>query len=202
MPPAVLVTGAGRRLGREVALACARAGWDVGVHYHRSKAGAFKTVEEIRGMGRRAVALRGDLSKVADCRRVVREAKRRLGRLDGLVNSAADFFPTPLPEVSEKDWDRLMDLNLKGSFFCAQEAAKVMKRGAIVQITDATTRWRKYAAYGISKAGTREMVAILKRELGPRIRVSAVAPGHVSLDGEPGMPPARIAAKVIRRLNG
>ena len=195
-----MVTGGARRLGREIALGCARAGWDVAVHCHRSRAAAERTAAEIRSLGQRAFVVQGDLRRVADCQRVVRRAAARLGRLDALVNSSADFFPTPLPEVSERDWDRHLDLNLKGSFFCAQEAARVMRRGAIVQITDASTRWRKYAAYGISKAGAREMVRILDRELGPRIRVSAVAPGHVALDGEPGQSPRRIVAAVLRKM--
>ena len=199
--PTVLVTGAGRRLGREIALACARAGWDVAVHYRRSRAGALRTAREIRDMGRKAVTIQGDLGKVQDCKRVVREAKRRLGRLDALVNSAAEFFPTPLPTVSERDWDRHLDLNLKGSFFCAQEAARVMKRGAIVQVTDANRIWRRYAAYGISKAGTEAMVRILKRDLSPRIRVSAVAPGHVAFGkGGKGIAADRIAREVVRLL--
>jgi len=196
----VLVTGGARRLGREIALGCARAGWDVAVHYHRSRSKAEATAAEIRALGRRSVVIRGNLRKVTDCRRVVRQAKLRLGRLDALINSAADFYPTPLPTVSERDWDAHLDLNLKGSFFCAQEAAKVIRQGAIVQITDATTRWRKYVAYGISKAGTRAMVEILQRELAPRIRVSAVAPGHVSLDGEEGTPPSQVVRAVLRRL--
>lgn len=182
-------------------MACARAGWDVAVHYHQSRSGARSTVAGILALGRRAVCLKGDLGKVTDCRRVVREAKRRLGRLDALVNSAAEFFPTPLPAVTEKDWDRHLDLNLKGSFFCAQEAAKVMRRGAIVQVTDATRSWRRYAAYGISKAGAEAMVGILQRSLSPMIRVSAVAPGHVAFrKGGKGMPAERIAKAVLRKL--
>lgn len=199
--PCVLVTGGARRLGREIALACARAGWDVAVHFHRSAGEARATVLAIRALGREAVALRGDLSRPADCRRVVRETARRLGRLDALVNSAADFFPTPLPGVTERDWDRHLDLNLKGAFFCAQEAARTMRRGAIVQILDANRVWARYAAYGISKAGAEAMVAVLARSLAPRIRVTAVAPGHVRFPGEArGVPPARVTAAVLRQL--
>lgn len=199
--PVVLVTGSARRLGKAIALACARAGWDVAIHYHRSRREALGTAAGIRGMGRRAAVVQGDLLKVPDCRRVVREAKRRLGRLDALVNSAAGFFPTPLPRVSERDWDRHLDLNLKGSFFCAQEATRVMRRGVIVQITDANVRWREYAAYGISKAGAEAMVDVLKRALAPRIRVHAVAPGHVHFPGERrGIPPERVARAVVGLL--
>ena len=199
--PSVLVTGGARRLGKAIALACARAGWDVAVHYHRSRREALETAGGIRALGRRAVVVKGDLRKVPDCRRVVREAKRRLGRLDALVNSAADFFPTPLPRVSERDWDRHLDLNLKGSFFCAQEAARVMRHGVIVQVLDANRAWKRYAAYGISKASAAAMVAVLRRSLSPRIRVQAVAPGHIRFPGGlNGIPAARIAAAVLGKL--
>ncbi len=134
-------------------------------------------------------------------RRVVREAKRRLGRLDALVNSAADFFPTPLPKLSERDWDRHLDLNLKGSFFCAQEAARVMRRGSIVQILDANKIWKRYAAYGISKAGAAAMVDVLRRALSPRIHVHAVAPGHIRFPGERmGIPAGQVAQAVVGLL--
>ncbi len=198
----VLVTGGARRLGRAIVLACAEAGWDVAVHYHRSAPAARRTVREIEAMGRRAVALRGDLTRVPDCRRVVREAKRRLGRLDALVNSAADFFPTPLPRVSERDWDRHLDLNLKGSFFCAQEAAKIMRRGTLVQVLDANKAWKRYAAYGISKAGAEAMVEVLRRGLPRRIRVHAVAPGHIRFPGARNGILARQVARAVLGLLG
>ena len=129
-----------------------------------------------------------------------------MGRLDALVNSAADFFPTPLPRVSERDWDDLLDLNLKGSFFCAQEAAKVMRRGTVVQILDASRTWTRYAAYGISKAGAEAMVAVLARALGPRIKVKAVSPGPLAFPGDRfysprrGASPERVARSVLRIL--
>jgi NAD(P)-dependent dehydrogenase (short-subunit alcohol dehydrogenase family) len=201
MSKAVLVTGSARRLGREIALASAQAGWDVAVHYHGSRREALETASEIRGLGRRSVVVQGDLRKVPDCRRVVREAKRRLGRLDALVNSAADFFPTPCLRVSEREWDRHLDLNLKGSFFCAQEAARVMRRGVILQILDANKAWRRHAAYGISKAGAEAMVAVLARALPPGIRVRAVAPGHVRFQGgRKGIPAGRVALAVVGLL--
>ena len=201
VPKAILVTGGARRLGRAIALACAGAGWDVAVHYHRSGPAARRTVREIEAMGRRAVVVQGDLRRVRDCRRVVREAKRRMGRLDALVNSAAEFFTTPIPLVSERDWDRHLDLNLKGSFFCAQEAAKLMRRGVIVQILDANKIWERYAAYGISKAGAEAMVGVLRRVLAPRIRVHAVAPGHIRFPGErKGLLPRQVARAVVGLL--
>jgi NAD(P)-dependent dehydrogenase (short-subunit alcohol dehydrogenase family) len=119
-----LVTGAGMGIGQGIALELARRGADVAVHYAGSEQGARETVAQIEALGRRSVAIQGRLGEVEQCRRVTREAISALGGLDILVNNAGvtralDFLETP-PEV----YDEVFNLNMRGYFFCAQEAAR------------------------------------------------------------------------------
>jgi len=120
----VLITGAARRLGKAIALALAGRGAQVVIHYNRSKKEAEKVVEEIEKKGGAARLACGDISKAKACEKIVRDAVKAFGRLDVLVNNAAVFFKTPLFQVTEKEWNEILDANLKGSFFCAQAAAK------------------------------------------------------------------------------
>ncbi len=124
-----LVTGGAVRVGRVIALALAGAGADVAIGYHGSAAAAHGTVAELRAQGVRAVALRADIGRPAAARALVEHAARRLGRLDILVNNAAVFVRTPLAETTAAQWDRILGVNLRGAFFCAQTAARLMPRG-------------------------------------------------------------------------
>src|SRR6185369_14061231 len=113
-----VVTGAAKRIGRAVALRLASEGADVVVHYHRSKTEADDTVAEIEKLGRKAAALQADLCDLAQIQRLFREAAEQFGRLDILVNSAANFIPARLEDTSETMWDDALKTNLKGPFFC------------------------------------------------------------------------------------
>ncbi|MEW6744493.1 MAG: SDR family oxidoreductase [Planctomycetota bacterium] len=181
-----LVTGAARRVGRQIALELADAGAHVVVHYLNSAREAEQTVEAIRAVGRRALALRGDLAVVREIEGFVAEAVDQMGRIDILVNSASAFFPTRFGATRESEWDDLLDVNLKGPFFLSQLAAAVMTAaggGQIVNITDVSVErpWTRYLPYCISKAGLDAMTRGLARALAPAIRVNAVAPGPVLL---------------------
>ncbi|PYV12562.1 MAG: 3-ketoacyl-ACP reductase [Acidobacteria bacterium] len=123
-----LVTGGGRRIGRAIALALGRSGASVIVNYNQSKAGALATAREIEQMGAQAVALRADISRPAQVQAMFRAIRKRFNRLDVLVNNAAVFFEGTLEKLTEKDWDRILGINLKGTFFCAQAAARIMQR--------------------------------------------------------------------------
>ncbi|MCG3116554.1 MAG: SDR family oxidoreductase [Candidatus Manganitrophus sp. SA1] len=181
----VLVTGAGRRVGKSIALALAERGARVAIHYNRSKKEAQTVVKEIKKRGGTAHAVQGDLTKGRDCERIVQETVKVLGRLDVLVNNAAVFFKTPLFEVTEKDWDRTLDSNLKGSFFCAQAAAKAMQKegGKIINFADWSgfRPYVDYLPYCISKAGVIAMTKGLAKTLAPKIEVNAIAPGPILL---------------------
>src|SRR5262249_4355365 len=133
-----LVTGGAVRLGRAIALELARDGFDVAIAYHRSAAAARETVADIERLGARAVRIPADVAKPGDARRLVGEAARRLGRLDLLVNNAGVFRRTPWNTVTPADFDRFFAVNVKGAFFCAQAAARIMGRrgGRIINLAD------------------------------------------------------------------
>jgi pteridine reductase len=180
-----LVTGAGTRVGRVIALALGKAGMRVGVHYSGSQKGARQTVEDIIAVGSDAVSLPGDLTDPATAPRLVEHALKVFGEVDVLVNSAAVMLRTPVGEVLVEDWDAMFALNLRAPFFLCQAAARAMgeRGGAIVNIADlaAFETWRGYIPHSITKAGIVQMTRGLAHALAPRIRVNAVAPGPVLL---------------------
>ena len=184
-----LVTGAGRRIGREIALALGRAGAAVIVNYHNSKSEAERTAEEIRALGFESVALRADVSRPVQVRRMFRTAERRFGRLDILVNNAGIFFPARWDQLGEAQWDRILGVNLKGPFYCAQAAARIMqrsRRGRIINISSlgALEAWPDYAHYCSSKAALIMLTRCLAKALAPDIQVNSVAPGTITFPNE------------------
>jgi len=202
-----LVTGGAVRVGRAIALGLGREGADVAIGYRRSAAAARATVGELCALGVRAVALRVDLGDPAAARRLVAQAVKRLGRLDLLVNNAAIFFRTPFSETTPAQFDRLIAVNLRGAFFCAQAAARAMagRGGRIVNIADvgATRAWPGYVPYGISKAGLVMLTKGLAVALAPKIQVNAVGPGVVALpEGFPRESTRRLAARIPMARHG
>jgi len=193
------------RVGRAIALALARAGMDVAIGYHRSARAARRTVGELQAAGARALALRADLADPGAARGLVRDAARRLGGLDVLVNNAAVFERTPFLHATAAQYDRHLDLNLRGAFFCAQAAARVMGRhgGHIVNIGDvgALKAWPGYIPYTLSKAGTAALTRGLAAALRPLgIAVNCVAPGAVLRP--PGFPLAHWKRITRGRVKG
>lgn len=182
-----LVTGAGRRLGRAIAVALGARGMRVAVHYHGAEEGARETVREIENSGGEGFALRADLRTAGAPARLIAEAVERLGSLNVLVNSAAVMIRTPLEDVSEDVWDEIFALNLRAPFFCAQAAATRMQDGGvIINIADlaAFEAWTGYMPHGASKAGVVHITRALAKRLAPRLRVNAIAPGAVLLPDE------------------
>jgi NAD(P)-dependent dehydrogenase (short-subunit alcohol dehydrogenase family) len=194
-----LVTGGAVRVGRAIALALARQGADVAIGYRRSIVDARRTGEELRTLGVRAVALGADVGRPAAAMRLVTQTVNRLGRLDILVNNAAIFPRTPFAATTPAQFDRVIAVNLRGPFFCAQAAARVMRRrgGRIINIADlaATRAWPGYIPYGVSKAGLVMLTRSLAATLAPGIQVNAVAPGVV-------LPPQGLPRPNRRRLTG
>lgn len=189
-----LVTGGARRLGRAMALALADAGADVVVNYHTSQDAARQTVAEIEARGRRALAVQADVARGADVRALVAAIERELGRLDIVVNSASLFERTPVLDITEAEWDRVLDVNLKAPFMLSQAAAPLLARdgGVIVNLLDlsAFQPWSGFAHHAVSKAGLLHLTRVLARALAPDVRVNAIAPGTVlppsGHDGEDG----------------
>lgn len=175
----VLVTGAGKRLGRAIALAVAQRGAKVVVHYHTSARDARQVLAEIHAAGSEAVAVKANQ---ADARQV-RAAVRAAGPIDVLVASAAVFKRTPLETVTEADWDFHLNANLKGPFLWAREVARQKRPGKMIFFADwaAMRPYRHYLPYLVSKAGIVCLTKALAKELAPRMQVNAIAPGPVLL---------------------
>jgi len=185
-----LVTGAGKRLGRAVAVRLASEGADVAVHYGKSEAEAREVVSEIEKMGRRAAAFSAELTDVSAIQKLVQSVASRFARLDILVNCAANFLETKFGETSEATWDASLDTNLKAPFFCAQAAAPHLAksgRGVIINFADigGLLGWTEFLPHSISKAGVIMLTRILAKELGPAVRVNAIAPGTITMPGDP-----------------
>jgi NAD(P)-dependent dehydrogenase (short-subunit alcohol dehydrogenase family) len=184
-----LVTGAGKRLGRAVALRLAEEGMDVGVHYGTSAKEAAEVVGTIEEMGRKAVAIRADLRSVDEIRRMLLEVGNELGRLDLLVNSAANFLPGSLISTTEEVWDASLDTNVKAPFFLAQAAAPMLRRskGSIVNFADTggVQGWPGFIGHSVAKAGVINLTKSLAKALAPDVRVNAIAPGTITMPGDP-----------------
>jgi NAD(P)-dependent dehydrogenase (short-subunit alcohol dehydrogenase family) len=185
----VLVTGAGTGIGHGIALECARAGANVVFHYASSSAQAHQTVDELRGAGAKAQAVRADLSKVDECRRLVEEAADFLGGLDILVNNAGVTREVPFLETTEDTFNVLFNLNIRGYFFCAQQAVRHMLQrggGAMLNISSgqAIVGIPGHAAYAATKGAIISFTREISIELAPkRIRVNALGPGLIEVPG-------------------
>ncbi|HLW58413.1 MAG TPA: glucose 1-dehydrogenase [bacterium] len=187
-----LVTGAGRGLGRAIAKALAQEGAALALHYHESAEGAAAAAEDATRLGARTLRVRADVSDAAEVRRMIGEVHGAFGRVDILVNNAGVFSRAPLLEVTEADWDRVVGVNLKGTFLCTQAAARIMQAqqsGVIVNLASGgglspRPGYETSAPYAASKAGVIMLTRRLALELAPHIRVNAVAPGIV--ESRPG----------------
>lgn len=182
-----LVTGAAHRIGRDIALELARQGVHLVIHYNASAEAAERTLADARALGVDAIAVQADQSRGDEVAALFAAVQRHFGRLDVLVNSAAVMERKPLLDITEADWERVMGINLKGPFLCAQAAARLMLRGqsaggAIVNIADLAglKPWPSYAPHSVSKAGVIMLTRVLALALAPTIRVNAVAPGPVA----------------------
>ncbi len=179
-----LVTGGARRLGAAMSVALAERGLHVAIHYNRSASEACALVADLRGRGLLATAFEGDLGQPEAPGALVHQVCDQLGRLDVLVNSAANMLRTPIGSVAVEEWDAIFSLNVRAPFFAAQAAAKRMKvGGVIVNIADlaAFESWKGYVPHGMSKAALVQMTRALAHALAPGIRVNAIAPGVVLL---------------------
>ena len=180
-----LVTGAGRRVGRALAVALGRERMVVAVHYNSSSDGARETVAEIERAGGAAALFQADLGSPTAPAELVEHVAGQLGPLAVAVNSAAVMERTPIGAVTPQLWDAIFALNVRAPFLISQAAAPIMRAdgGAIVNIADlaAFETWPAYIPHSISKAAIVKMTSALARVLAPEIRVNAIAPGAVLL---------------------
>src|SRR5579863_59490 len=185
-----LITGAAKRIGRSIALRLAADGADIVINYASSKPEAEELAAEIKSMGRRAIAIQADVSHRSDVQKLFSAAENEFGRLDILVNNSGTFFEAKFEELTEDQWDHILNVNLKSQFLCAQSAAPIMKRqgrGRIINLSSlgGLLPWPAYTHYCVSKAGCIMLTRCLARALGPEILVNSIAPGTIQFPGEP-----------------
>ncbi len=183
MNPVALVTGGAVRLGRAISLRLAEAGYDLFVHYNSSAAPAEEVAREIEALGRRCVIGQADLSDPRAAVVLGAELREAYGRLDLLVNSAANFHATSLLDIDAEEWDRALDVNLRAPHLLVREFAGLLRdsRGAVVNMADhmGMKPWVTYAHHSVAKAGVIHLTKIQARALAPEVRVNAIAPGLV-----------------------
>ena len=189
MGKVALVTGAAKRIGRNVALRLASEGADVVANYRGSKVEAAEVVAQILALGRRAMAIQGDVGKRADVLAMFAAVEKQFGRLDILVNNAGMFFAAKFEDLTEEQWDTIQDTNLKSQFLCSQAAAPMLRRSGAGRIINFASlggllAWPAYTHYCVSKAGVIMLTRCLARALAPEITVNAIAPGTISFPGD------------------
>jgi len=193
-----LVTGAGRRVGRAIALEFSHHGASVAVHYRSSRAEADAVVAEIVDKRGKAKTFRANLENVAEIERMIAGVLDAFGRIDVLVNSASVFAPKPLAEITERDWDANLDTNLKAPFFLSKFAGVAMRRqgaGKIVNLGDwaGIRPYKNYLPYAVSKSALIGLTNALAKELAPEVQVNCIALGMV-------MPPEDYTSEEVERL--
>jgi NAD(P)-dependent dehydrogenase (short-subunit alcohol dehydrogenase family) len=184
-----IVTGAAKRIGRSIALRLAAEGASIVINYESSKPEAQQLVEQLKSTGNRVIAVQGDVSKRADVQKLFAATEAEFGRLDILVNNAGMFFAADFEQLTEEQWDRILNTNLKSQFLCCQVAALLMKRGGGGRIINISSLggilpWPAFTHYCVSKAGSIMLTKCLARALGPEITVNSVAPGTIQFPGE------------------
>jgi 3-oxoacyl-[acyl-carrier protein] reductase len=199
-----IVTGGSRGIGRAIALRLAEGGAKLVVNYHSNGSAANQVVEQIEASGGEAMAVRADVSLVADAEALIDAAKKAFGRIDILVNNAGTTRDTLIMRMSEEDWDIVIDTNLKGSFNCIRAVSRQMMRqryGRIVNITSVSGLGGNagQANYASAKAGLIGLTKTVAKELGSRgITCNAVAPGYVPTDLTASLPEELIQLAIER----
>lgn len=179
-----LVTGAARRIGAGITRALHAAGMNLVIHYGRSGAEARQVAEELNKLREdSAIVAQADLCDIATLEPLVQLAEQRWDGLYCLVNNASSFYPTPVGNITENDWDELMGTNLRAPLFLSRYAAAGLREqgGVIINLGDvhAERPLHGHALYSVAKAGLHMLTKALAKELGPAIRVNAVAPGAI-----------------------
>ncbi len=183
-----LVTGAGHRLGRDIALGLAERGASILVHYGTSQAGAEETAEAVQSLGGEAWLVQADLADGSACDALDR-AVGSAGRLDGIVHSAASFRQGNIDDIDEEAWNRILGVNLRAPYLVTRALLPHLRRSfeanqrpaSVVHLCDlsALHAWSGYAVHGVSKAGLLHLTKTLARELAPEVRVNALIPGAI-----------------------
>ena len=182
MSKTVFITGAAKRIGKEIALSFKELGWNIIIHYNSSKEDALNLAKEINNANKNsAIAVQGNLDVKEDVNIIIKEVLDAFPSVDLLINNASTFYPTPIDDISEEHWEKLVGSNLKGPLFLIQGLKQKLKesKGSIINITDTNLSKgvANYSIYSAAKAGLESITKGLARELAPEIKVNAIAPG-------------------------
>lgn len=182
--PVVLITGGARRIGACIARHLHQLGYNIALHHRNSVQEATALAADLNQLRANSViTIYGDLNQLNQIQQLVDAAAAYWGRLDGVINNASSFYPTPLGSVTQEQWDDLLNSNLKAPFFIAQAAAKALQisHGCIINIADiyADRPLKDHPVYCAAKAGNVMLTKSLARELAPKVRVNGIAPGAI-----------------------
>ena len=182
MKKTIFITGAAKRIGKEIALCFSEMGWNIIIHYNSSKSDAQVLADEINGTNPdSAMTVQGNLDVKEDVEKVINEVRDAFPTIDLLINNASTFYPTPIEDISEEHWDKLVGSNLKGPLFLIKGLKDKLKesKGSVINITDTNLSKgvANYSIYSAAKAGLESITKGLARELAPDIKVNAIAPG-------------------------
>lgn len=202
-----LVTGGGRRIGRQIALALAAAGADVAISYLKSENEARQTAEQIRGNGVRGLALACDVRAEKSVLNAVQEVQKEFAGLDVLVNNAAIYETVEFEKITAQQWDEMFATNVRGPFLMSQAALNILRqrRGRIIHLGSlgGLRPWATHAHYCASKAALTMLTQVMAKALAPEVTVNCVAPGMIDLgDGRDAGLLRRLAGKTPMQRNG
>ena len=184
MSKTILITGAAKRIGREIALSFFNQGWDIVIHYNSSKKDAKVLADKMNAQrDDSAIIAQANLDNADEIIKLADQTLSKNNRIDALVNNASTFYPTPIGDFSEDDWNSLMGSNLKAPLFLMQSFSKELKKnkGFIINITDINVDKAliNHSIYLAAKSGLQTLTRSLAKELAPDIRVNAIAPGAI-----------------------
>ncbi|WP_456465169.1 SDR family NAD(P)-dependent oxidoreductase [Persephonella sp.] len=180
----ILITGAGRRIGRFLALSLAEEGGNIILHYKSSEKEIKESFDSILKKGVRAIKIKADLEKTDEVKRLIEESIKSFGKVDILINNASIYYPTPLSKVTEDDIDRFYNIHVKAPFILSKELGQIMYRnkwGRIINIADysALRPYKNFSPYSISKGAMLTMTRAFAKEFAPYVLVNAVLPGPI-----------------------
>jgi pteridine reductase len=199
-----LITGSAKRVGAVLARTLHAEGMNIAIHYHASSKEAIALCDELNQVrSNSAISVQANLLETSHLPNLINAVETAFGRLDFLVNNASSFYPTPIGEITEKNWEELFGSNLKAPLFLAQAAVPLLKKnqGCIVNIVDIHGQQplKSYTVYCLAKAGLWMLTKSLAKELGPEIRVNGIAPGAVLWPDNKNELSEKVSEQIISR---
>ncbi len=206
MSETAIITGGSKRIGRSIALTLAELGYNIAIHYNRSRKDAAAAQVLVRKLGVKCEIFRADLSDPSQTSALIKNVQKKMPQLGLLINNASIFNEKRFLDVKEKDFDTEFNINFKSPFFLSQQFAKTVSKGMIINLLDARVSkvHTAHFVYNLTKNSLKHMTLMLAKELGPKIRVNAICPGPIlPADGESAAQLKKIAAKTpLKKVGG